>query len=255
MLRPNVSQCLYRPALCALYSVASVACAQQSQEGEAAAIVAETTVAAPVIVSARAVDGEDALAFAPTIAFASPAENPDMLLRMPGIKEELELISEQEEQLRRVSREMQKGMQSYARSLSQGGNRPSPEQLREMRSKMEELRKQAREKVQEVLLPHQRERLGQLGRRMQMQMAGTANALASEELAEALGISDEQRQRLQQKARQVQQRVQRQIQEIRRQAREEILSELTPTQREKLNQLLGDEMQAETPFGRIHINP
>ena len=78
-----------------------------------------------------------------------------------------------------------------------------------------------------------------------MRRQGTGGALANEALAEALGITPEQQERLRAKQEEVAKDVQKKIAEIHREAREELLSVLTPTQRKKLEEMLGEPFETQ----------
>jgi len=64
-----------------------------------------------------------------------------------------------------------------------------------MRKRAQEQAKQAKDKLAEILLPHQLERLEQISLQNSLRM-GLANALASEELAGKLKITDDQKSKI-----------------------------------------------------------
>ena len=83
--------------------------------------------------------------------------------------------------------------------------------------------------VDEILLPHQKERLKQLAVQCRCGAAGLAQ---SEDLAKKLGISDEQREKLRTKARELERA-------MRKKLTEDLLKELTPEQQAKYKELVG----------------
>jgi Spy/CpxP family protein refolding chaperone len=116
----------------------------------------------------------------------------------------------------------------------------SPDERQARLAEMQAARERLDETVADVLLPHQWDRLHQIQIHQLMRRQGTGGALANEALAETLGITPEQQQRLRAKQEKVAKDVQKRIAEIHREAREEVLSVLTPTQRKKLEEMLGE---------------
>jgi len=128
------------------------------------------------------------------------------------------------------------------------------QRMAEVREKMEKQRTEMEGKVKEILLPHQIKRLEQIQVQTRMRWAGTSGALGSEELAEKLGITEEQREKLQAKQEEVQKKLAEKIAKARQEAQDEILSVLTPEQVKKIKDLIGEpfEMQRQRggPGGR-----
>jgi len=114
------------------------------------------------------------------------------LLRMEEVQKELELVDDQKEQLRKIADDMGQQM----RQMFQGMADLSPEQrqakFNESREKMQAASEAARKKVDEILLPHQSDRLKQLA----LQMQGTS-ALMDPKIQEELKFTEEQKQKLQ----------------------------------------------------------
>jgi Spy/CpxP family protein refolding chaperone len=164
------------------------------------------------------------------------------LLMREDVRKELEIVDEQMEKMRELQsslRDEMREMFSGLRDLNEEERRAKFEELRE---KMETKRKEIETKVGEVLLPHQKDRLKQIGLRMQMRYRGTSGLL-NDRLADELGITEEQKKRLQAAAEKAREELEEKTQKLRDEAREKILSELTPEQRKKLEDLLGDEFE------------
>ena len=98
------------------------------------------------------------------------------------------------------------------------------------------------EKVNEILLPHQRKRFDQLRLQTQMRNSG-AGALENEKLIEQLGITDEQREELKKKRAEVEEKLRQKLDQLRKEAQDEIFSVLTPAQRDTLKELVGREFE------------
>ncbi len=116
--------------------------------------------------------------------------NSDMMLlgvlSNEAIQEEAEIMPDQQEAIK----ELVEGMRGERPTLS-GFRDASPEErekmFADMRSQMEERMKKAREKVQEILLPEQLQRLNEIV----IQLMGTA-ALSDSKVVEKLNITEEQ---------------------------------------------------------------
>jgi hypothetical protein len=146
-----------------------------------------------------------------------------MLLSRPDVQEELDLLPSQIEELPT----MQSIMGDFR---GQFADVPQEERMERMREVMESAQKRIQEQTDNVLLPHQSDRLKQLAVQWQMRSGG---GLASREVAEQLGISDQQRDQLREKARLLEQ-------ELRKKMQDELIKELTPQQQAKVKELVGE---------------
>jgi Spy/CpxP family protein refolding chaperone len=165
-------------------------------------------------------------------------------LMQPDIRKELEIVPEQEEKLRTVGREIGQRMRevfSGLRDLPEDQRRTTVEER--MRAVNEEFDK----RIDEVLLPNQKERLGQIILQRRAQRRGTAGALASDETAKALGLTDEQKKKLQEVGREVQKEIEEKLAKIREEAEQKVLEVLTPEQREQYKKMLGERYQPPPP--------
>ena len=116
------------------------------------------------------------------------------LLGMEQVQKELEIVDDQKEGIKKVADEARERMRSSFSGFQ--GLRDLPEaerekKMAELREKGAEMAKETRKKLEEVLLPHQAERLTQIS----VQIRGSG-ALSDPEIAEKLGLSDEQKQQL-----------------------------------------------------------
>lgn len=163
------------------------------------------------------------------------------MLRTEQVQKELELVEEQRTKLRQLAEEHQAETQrvfSEFRRPREGEKPPRPD---EIGKRLREIEVAQRQKVEEVLLPHQRKRIQEIALRTRLKQRSTVGTLADKELAKQLEISDPQQERLRQKAQQVQAELEKKIAKLRDEAREEILEELTISQRQKLKEMLGAE--------------
>lgn len=178
------------------------------------------------------------------------------LVTREDVQQEIQLVDEQREKVLQLAeeardemREEMRGMFDQMRDLSDEERR---ERFGEIRTKMEELNAGVESKLKKALLPHQIERLKQIDFQTRMQSRGEGG-LSSRAVAEALDLSDEQREKLEQRAEEVRQELQDKIRQAQAEAREKVLDVLTPQQKAKLQELMGDafEMRDDNRWDRF----
>lgn len=162
------------------------------------------------------------------------------LLQRRDIQDELEIVDDQQSKIREINDELRSRMREVFNELRDLPEEERREAFRNMREKTQAVTKEFEKKVDEVLLPNQRERLSQISLQMRVQFTGTARALASEEVATALGITEEQKTKLTETARTVEREMEEKIEKVREEGREKILSVLTSDQKEKYKKMLGE---------------
>jgi Spy/CpxP family protein refolding chaperone len=177
------------------------------------------------------------------------------LIVRDDVQQELQLVDEQQEKVQAVMDDMRTQMQEEFRErFSQMGDLSDEERRErfdEIRERMEELNADMEKRLKKVLLPHQFDRLKQIDLQTRIQTRGAA-ALTTGELAEALNLTDAQREKLEARAEEVQQELQEQIRQLQIEARNKLFEVLTAEQRAKLESLMGDQfdMQPGSGFGR-----
>lgn len=171
------------------------------------------------------------------------------ILFQDSVRNEIELVDEQEQQLRELFGSMREGMQSVFEEIR---DLPREERREAMMARMQEQQDKLREQMNEILLPHQVERLEQLMLQRRFQGGNAADALASSDIREKLGLSDEQIALMRETAEEAAQELREKIQRANEEAREKVLAILTPEQRATWDQLMGDSFQFEEGgrFGR-----
>lgn len=168
------------------------------------------------------------------------------LLENEDVRKELEIVDEQVDKLTELRDKLREEMRSQFqgfRDLSEDERRT---RFEEMRGKMEERAKEMQKEVDEILLPQQRERLAQISLQQRLQRAGTVDGLTSGELAEELGITEEQKKAMQEAAQAAEKELQEKIAKARAEARDKILDTLTSEQKEKIKKMLGSEFRMST---------
>lgn len=169
------------------------------------------------------------------------------------IQQELQVVDEQREKLRvladeargRVEQEM-RGMFEEMRDLGEEDRRARFDQIRE---KMDAMNAEFEKQLGEVLLPHQLDRLRQIDLQGRIRRGG-AQAITGGEIAKALNLTDEQREKLEKRAIEVQEELQAKIRELQADARKKMLDVLTPEQQAKLEKMMGEQFEMPEPnFG------
>lgn len=177
------------------------------------------------------------------------------LLQDESVRRELALADEQLGKLRDIQDGLREEMQSQAQGFNFGDLRDLSEEERqerftEFRERRDEITAKAQKEVDQVLSAQQRERLSQLAVQQQIRLMGVQAALASPVLAEKLNVTDKQKDKLVEKAREVHLKLQEAIEKARQEAQDEIVSVLTPEQQAQLKEMMGSSFVFQTPgFG------
>ena len=165
------------------------------------------------------------------------------LVMRDEVQQELQLVDEQRDKVMAAADEARNQMRDEMRDLFSQMRDLSDDERRarfdEIRGRIESMNADLEARLKKVLLPHQYERLKQIDVQVRVQQRGAA-ALSSGELAEALDLTDEQREKLEQRAEEVQKELQEKMSQLRLEARNKMLDVLTPEQRAKLEQMMGD---------------
>ncbi len=170
------------------------------------------------------------------------------LLGDEKVQDELELVEDQIDAIQDYQQEqrdsMQKmfsGMRDRFRDMS---DEERSEAMTDIREKITQSNKEFQERVFSDLLPHQIERLKQLMSQSSSQrLGGMSSGNISDELAEQLGLTEAQIEKLKEKAAEVKVDLEAKMTKLRQQAVEEILSVLDPAQREKYREIMGESFQ------------
>jgi len=163
--------------------------------------------------------------------------DPLSMLNNPSVQKDLALVEDQLAQIRSINEEFSEKIKSAIHSDEGGLKIKDPHEMSQI---IEDLRKSQQEQIDQVLLPHQQDRLQQVSLQMQLKNSGTAQTLSGQ-LAEKLGITPEQKQRLQKRSEELQKQIDEKLKQLRADAKKQLLDELTSAQRKKLEELIGDE--------------
>lgn len=230
------------PSLCSaqVFEIESV-----QQEGEGAPMR---------IMSFSSSDGLSTGTFDSSIMLASPVgggfsfgSDPFSLLSNQNVQSELNLVDEQVEQLKDVQKRFQDRMREVTSEMRGEGGRFKFDEsmIQKLKDVSAEIQEQKRAEIEGLLLPDQIQRLKEVALQTKMKRAGTVNALGSEEVAEALGLTEEQIEKLREKSKKLADDVRKEIEAVRERARKKLLSELTDEQQEKLEEMMGEKFEEE----------
>ena len=172
------------------------------------------------------------------------------LLSNESVRRELKLGEEQYAGVKQINAEAQKRMSELFRarvmqsgkgstSISVGGG--------ELQEIINENQRVAEEAIEEILLPEQLERVRQLAYQVQVAQVGLGEALVNGKLGQEIGVFEDQKQNLTDRAAKIEAEARAAILKIRAEARAKLFKELSPEQRKKAEELLGDYFEYEEP--------
>lgn len=171
------------------------------------------------------------------------------LLQNESVMTEIELVDEQKDEIQTIQDELRQEMRERMEEMRDSDM--SREERREafmgMREEMEERQEEIEQQIEGVLLPEQLKRLKQLEiqRSARRTGGGAMGVLASDELMEKLGIDEEQRKKLEEKAAEVKKKLQERIKKLTKEAEDDILSVLSPSQRKEFREKIGESFEFE----------
>lgn len=192
------------------------------------------------VFSASGVDVPMAFSFG-----GGPMSDAFSLANNPDVQKEIELLDDQQKQLNAINEDFSKRIQEEMGSLVNGN--VSPERGKEIGELIKKLNEEKRQKMEGVLLPHQFTRLRQIAFQQQMKYQGDANAIMSEKVAEELGITEDQKKKLSERADELKKELEEKIARLKEETRESLMEELTSEQREKLKEMMGGAFDLKTP--------
>lgn len=155
------------------------------------------------------------------------------LLASPDIRRDIEMVDDQYQELRDLSSSIQRRSAEKLRDLDFDNRDNLLEEIRK-------IREQSESEIQNVLLPHQIDRLRQIGMQAQLQRRSLVQILTSNPLKSDLKITDEQSEALKIEEKQIEKDLEKEIAKLRERARDQLLSKLKPTQKAEVKGMIGD---------------
>ena len=167
------------------------------------------------------------------------------LLNSEKVKEELELVDDQLEQLREIQEASRQSVRDIFSEMRGVPREERGEMMREIQEKMAKRTKEYEEQIDDILLPHQQSRLKQLKFQSAGRGQGAGGSLSNQALLDELGVTDVQKEELEAAAAKAREKLQEKYQKLIREAENEILKVLSRDQREKYRELVGEPFQFE----------
>ncbi|MGI9519107.1 MAG: Spy/CpxP family protein refolding chaperone [Pirellulaceae bacterium] len=167
----------------------------------------------------------------------------------PRVQRELELMEDQQAQLKAIMDDIKSARQELGRELRAFSQTATPEEVAARReqavAESREMQLKARTTVFEVLLPHQQERLSQLTAQVMIEHSAKNNeaGVLAPEMMRYLEIDEEQAARIRERTSEIREKLAEDIKRLTDQAREDMMQELTAEQREKYEQLTGEPIE------------
>ena len=174
--------------------------------------------------------------------FVMPAPDPWSMINNPSVQKDLELVGDQLKRVQEMQKEHSDEMRKQLGDLRKGGSIDLGN-VQNVKEIIDSLRQRQKEELQQLLLPHQIQRLRQVALQTHMKQAGTAGALANSEVAEQLGLDEDQIKSLQEKSKELREQMQKDIQALQEKMKASLIAELTPQQQAKLKELMGDKYE------------
>ena len=157
------------------------------------------------------------------------------LLMNDQVRHEIELVEDQEHELRELRDKFRDKIQSAMQKIRESGG-----DFTQMRTVFAEAREEIEAEISDILLDHQLDRLKQLMVQVRMQR-GASEALASDEIREKLGLTEEQLDEIRKVATEAQEELRKKILEAQKEAQNKIIGVLTPEQQKIWKELIGEQ--------------
>ena len=151
------------------------------------------------------------------------------------VRQELEIIDSQFEELQKSNAAIQRRFAQQIRELDMSD-------MQRAVKKILELRYEAERELQATLLPHQMKRLREMTVRKQLRERRLVEIITSEPLKTKLKISDGQATELVAAEQEIRDELKRKIEELHHQARKQLLAKLKSDQRQQVEEIFGQEL-------------
>lgn len=167
------------------------------------------------------------------------------LLTDSKVQQELELVDDQIKELEEIQQEAMTMVRDMFSEMQDIPREERGEFMRGLRDKMQEKLKPIESRVNEVLLPHQRDRLKQLGFQSSGRGQGAGGALMNEDVLDELDVTDKQKEDLEEAIEKAKEELEKKYKELVKDAENDILKVLDSDQRKKYREMVGEPFQFE----------
>jgi len=165
------------------------------------------------------------------------------LLANKDIQEQLDLVDDQVKELESIQEEAMQIMRDMFAEMQDLPREERGEAMRGMREKIQEKMKPMESKIKDVLLPHQHDRLKQLGFQNSGRNEGAGGALMNDTLLEELDVTDKQREELEEAMEKAKEDLKKEYAKLVKKAEEKVLKVLDAEQRKKYRDMVGEPFQ------------
>jgi Spy/CpxP family protein refolding chaperone len=172
------------------------------------------------------------------------------LIQDENVRKDLELVEDQVTKIREIGRKMFEGGREQFQGLRDLSEEEREKKMTEIRENMQKRATELQAEVNNVLLPHQRERLKQISLQSRLRRGNTSDAIASDTIAKELGITDEQKEKLKAAQEEAQKEMQEKLTKLQEELKAKVLKVLTAEQRAKFEKMVGEKIEfSSTGFG------
>lgn len=161
------------------------------------------------------------------------------LLSDPKVRENIDMVDEQYDELQKLNAEIQKRAAERLRQLDFSDREGLLERLKE-------IREDANKELETLFIPEQLERLQQLRNQSRLRRRSLVDLLTSNPLKDQLDISDRQADDLREVEEEIERELQEEIKKLREKARKRILDNLNQEQQDEVERLFGDPFEFES---------
>ena len=184
-------------------------------------------------------------------SYVSPWGGSLQWLLMENVRKELELVDEQRQKIDDIRKQLQEETTAQYKKMQEVPQDQRMQKYNEMNAALAE---KTEKQIRELLLPHQTKRLKEI--KLQMQVLnnyyGAGQALAGDELAKELKITEDQKAKLREVQQEIMQDQQKKWREFQQKLSEEAMAKmlgvLTAQQRKELDRLMGQKFEY-SPWG------
>lgn len=159
------------------------------------------------------------------------------VLMREDVRKELELVDDQVAELQKLAESRRGRMGEMFSGLRDIEDRD--QRMTKMRELMEKAQAETEKEIGKILLPHQLKRAKQLAFQQRLR-GGAGRALSGGPLADELGVTEAQQEKLRAANEKLQNELRQKIAELQKEAQEELLKILTPQQQAKFKELVGE---------------
>ena len=185
---------------------------------------------------------------------------PDNLVSTPRVASDLQLVDSQRQELKdelvRIKDKYQPRIEAARKRVTPDASADEHTEVnKELKKIAAEKDTEIRESIDRILFPFQRQRLVQIAAQARLNQSG-AGALNSDEFAKELKLTDEQKKELAKAQEAMGKKLNDEYRRLRiKLQREAVESVLTKSQREKLAEMLGDDLGEEKPNDKSGDHP